>query len=104
MADTAIFDVDGTLVDTNYHHAIAWHRALLAHGIVVPLWHLHRAIGMGGDRLIAHVAGDEAEAASGDDIRSAWERSFDELIDEVRPFEAAHDLLRDVKERGFKLV
>jgi HAD superfamily hydrolase (TIGR01549 family) len=104
MADTAIFDVDGTLVDTNYHHAIAWHRAMLAHDIVVPLWQIHRAIGMGGDRLVAHVAGDGVEGAIGDDIRSAWERSFDALIDEVRPFPAAHDVLGEVKERGFRLV
>ena len=44
--DTAIFDVDGTLVDTNYHHAIAWFRAFRRHDLTVPVWRLHRAIGM----------------------------------------------------------
>src|SRR4051812_23696843 len=104
MADTAVFDFDGTLVDTNYHHAICWYRALLRHDVLVPLWHIHRAIGMGDDRLVAEVAGDDVESACGDSIRDAWEEEFDGLVDEVRPFEAAHDLLAEVKRRGFALV
>ena len=44
----AILDIDGTLVDTNYHHALAWYRAFRAHGFVLPLWRIHRPIGMGG--------------------------------------------------------
>jgi HAD superfamily hydrolase (TIGR01549 family) len=104
MADTAIFDVDGTLVDTNYHHAIAWHRSFLHHDVVVPVWHIHRAIGMGGDLLVAHVAGDDVEEQHGDRIRDRWEEEFDSIIDEVRPFENAHELLQDVSDRGFKVV
>ncbi len=49
MADTAIFDVDGTLVDTNYHHALAWYRAFRRFDVTRPLWRIHRGIGMGGD-------------------------------------------------------
>src|SRR5512134_2371298 len=48
MAQVAIFDVDGTLMDTNYHHALAWSRALLRYDLSFPVWQLHRAIGMGG--------------------------------------------------------
>ena len=66
--DTAIFDVDGTLVDSNYQHALAWFRAFRRHDITLPLWRLHRGIGMGGDLFVAHVAGeaveDEARATS----------------------------------------
>ena len=51
MADTAIFDVDGTLVDTNYQHALAWYRAFRRYDITRPLWRIHRGIGMGGDQL-----------------------------------------------------
>ena len=104
MADTAVFDVDGTLVDTNYHHAIAWYRALLRHDVVVPVWHIHRAIGMGGDRLVSHVGGDDLEKKHGDSIREAWEDEFDKIADEIRPFAAAHALLVEVKQRGFALV
>ena len=55
MSQIAILDVDGTLVDTNYHHAIAWYRAFRRSFITVPVWRLHRHIGMGGDQLVAAV-------------------------------------------------
>lgn len=104
MADTAIFDVDGTLVDTNYQHALAWFRALRRYDITRPLWRIHRGIGMGGDLFVSAVCGREVEEAHGDDLRQAWAEEFDELIGEVQPFEGAHELLAEVKERGFRLV
>ncbi len=104
MADTAIFDVDGTLVDTNYQHALAWFRALRRYDITRPLWRIHRGIGMGGDQFVAAVAGPDAEEQHGDDLRRAWAEEFDALIGEVQPFEGAHELLAEVKERGFRLV
>ncbi|MFL6175569.1 MAG: HAD family hydrolase [Ornithinibacter sp.] len=104
MADTAIFDVDGTLVDTNYQHALAWFRALRRYDIIRPLWRIHRGIGMGGDQFVSAVAGPDAEEAHGDDLRQAWGQEFDALIGEVQPFEGAHELLAEVKERGFRLV
>ena len=104
MADTAIFDVDGTLVDTNYHHALAWFRALRRYGITRPMWRIHRGIGMGGDQFVPAVAGREVEEAHGDDLRQAWAQEFDQLIGEIQPFEGAHELLVAVKERGFRLV
>jgi HAD superfamily hydrolase (TIGR01549 family) len=97
MADTAIFDVDGTLVDTNYQHALAWFRAFRRYGITLPMWRIHRGIGMGGDMFVPEVAG-------GDDLRTAWVEEFDQLIGEIQPFEGAHELLAEVKERGFRLV
>jgi HAD superfamily hydrolase (TIGR01549 family) len=104
MADTAIFDVDGTLVDTNYQHALGWFRALRRYDITRPLWRIHRGIGMGGDQFVSAVAGREVEHALGDELRQAWAEEFDLLIGEVQPFEGAHELLADVKERGFRLV
>ena len=61
MSSAAILDVDGTLVDTNYHHAIAWFRAFRQHGHVVPIWRIHRHIGMGGDKLVSALLSDEVE-------------------------------------------
>ncbi|WP_375424622.1 HAD family hydrolase [uncultured Friedmanniella sp.] len=104
MVDTAIFDVDGTLVDSNYQHALAWSRAFARYDIVQPLWRIHRGIGMGGDIFVPEIAGREVEEAHGDDLRDAWVEEFDQLIDEVQPFEGAHELLAEVKERGFRLV
>lgn len=104
MADTAIFDVDGTLVDTNYQHALAWYRAFRRQDITLPIWRLHRAIGMGGDKLVAAVAGDDVEKAHGDALRDAWESEFETMIEEVEPFAGARELLAEVKDRGFRLV
>jgi phosphoglycolate phosphatase-like HAD superfamily hydrolase len=68
---TVILDVDGTLVDTNYQHAIAWHRALRAAGFAVGLWRVHRHIGMGGDQIVAALVGEEGERKHGDEVRAA---------------------------------
>jgi HAD superfamily hydrolase (TIGR01549 family) len=102
--DTAVFDVDGTLVDTNYQHALSWYRAFRRFDVVLPVWRLHRAIGMGGDNLVAHVAGQDVEDRLGDQLRDAWEEEFDQLVPEVSAFAGAHELLADVKSRGLRLV
>ena len=67
MPPAAILDVDGTLVDTNYQHAIAWYRAFREHELVLPIWRIHRHIGMGGDQLVAALAGEGVERERGDD-------------------------------------
>lgn len=81
MPLNAILDVDGTLVDTNYHHTLAWHRALRAHGHHVQMWKVHRHIGMGGDQILPALIGEEAAAAAGDAIREAEAEAYRELVD-----------------------
>ena len=93
MTPAAILDVDGTLVDTNYHHAVAWYRAFRRHGVVLPLWRIHRHIGMGGDQLVGGLAGERFEAERGDDVRSAEKTLYMELIVEVEPLEGARELI-----------
>jgi HAD superfamily hydrolase (TIGR01549 family) len=92
-----LLDVDGTLIDTNYHHAIAWYRAFRRHGMVLPLWRIHRHVGMGGDQLIPALAGEDADEEALSDARS---EEFEQLIDEVSPLEGARELIVDLKERG----
>jgi HAD superfamily hydrolase (TIGR01549 family) len=104
MPAAAILDVDGTLVDTNYQHAIAWYRAFRQHDVVPPIWRIHRHIGMGGDQLVAAVAGEEIESEKGDDIRSAEKPLYMAMIEEVEPFEGARELIRELKERGHAVV
>jgi HAD superfamily hydrolase (TIGR01549 family) len=100
----AILDIDGTLVDSNYFHAIAWYRAFRAHGHTLPMWRIHRAIGMGSDQLIAALLGDEVEEREGDDVRDTETEQYMALIDEVRPLEGARDLIEDLKRSGGKVV
>jgi HAD superfamily hydrolase (TIGR01549 family) len=100
----AILDVDGTLVDTNYHHALAWARAFRQHGFVVPLWRVHRHIGMGGDHMVKALVGQEVESQQGDDIRAAEKALYLALIEEVEPFAGARELLVELKRRGQAVV
>jgi HAD superfamily hydrolase (TIGR01509 family) len=104
MPPVAILDVDGTLVDTNYHHAIAWYRAFAQHDVVLPVWRIHRAIGMGGDHLVAALAGDDVEKEQGDDIRTAEKALYMALIHEVRPLPDARRLIEVLKDRGHRVV
>jgi HAD superfamily hydrolase (TIGR01549 family) len=97
MRLNAILDVDGTLVDTNYHHALAWHRALRAHDHRVPIWKVHRHIGMGGDQILDALIGEEAAANRGDAIREAEGEAYGELIGEVEPMAGARELLERLR-------
>jgi beta-phosphoglucomutase-like phosphatase (HAD superfamily) len=103
-SDTAIFDVDGTLVDTNYQHALAWYRAFRRIDVTVPTWRIHRAIGMGGDQLVAAVTDDDVERRHGDELRELWGEEFEPMLGEVQPFEGATELLQEVRDRGFRVV
>ena len=100
----AILDVDGTLVDTNYQHALAWYRAFRQNGIVLPIWRIHRHIGMGGDQLVAALCGDSVEEELGDEIRAAEGPLYLAQIEEVEPLEGAKELVRDLKQRGQAVV
>jgi HAD superfamily hydrolase (TIGR01549 family) len=100
----AILDVDGTLVDTNYQHAVAWYRAFRDNGIVLPVWRIHRHIGMGGDQIVAVLAGEDADEEKGDDIRDAEKEHYSPMVDEVEPLEGARALIVELKERGHAVV
>jgi HAD superfamily hydrolase (TIGR01509 family) len=100
----AILDIDGTLVDTNYHHAIAWYRAFRQFDIVLPLWLIHRHIGMGGDQMVAAMTDQQTEEEKGDDIRAAEKTLYLQLIDEVQPMEGSRELIEQLKARGHTVV
>ena len=102
--DTIVLDVDGTLLDSNYHHVLAWSRAFEHAGVGVPLARIHRHIGMGGDRLVGAVAGDEVEDRVGDTVRERWEKEYDGLIDETRLIAGARELLAALRERGLTIA
>ncbi len=102
--EAALLDVDGTLIDSNYQHALAWYRAFRLRGIVLPIWRIHRAIGMGGDQLVPALVGEQVDKEKGDEIRATRDPIYKELIGEVEPLLGAHELIADLKERGLLVV
>ena len=102
--EAALLDVDGTLIDSNYQHALAWFRAFREHGFVLPVWRIHRAVGMGGDQLVPTLLGEEVDEKQGDEIRETRDPIYKELMPEVQPLEGAHELIADLKERGLTIV
>jgi len=100
----ALLDIDGTLIDSNYQHALAWYRAFRLHGLVIPVWRCHRAIGMGGDHLVAHLAGEGFAREHGETISIEEHALYSQLIAETQPFEDARGLIEDLKGRGCAVV
>ncbi|HEV7806584.1 MAG TPA: HAD family hydrolase [Solirubrobacteraceae bacterium] len=100
----ALLDIDGTLVDSNYQHALAWYRAFRLHGLTIPVWRCHRAIGMGGDQLVRYLAGDGFEGEQGDSVRIEEHALYAQMIAETQPFEGARGLIEDLKGRGSQVV
>ncbi|MBA2953277.1 HAD-IA family hydrolase [Nocardioides sp. MAH-18] len=99
-----LLDIDGTLIDSTYHHALAWHRAFARHAEPPPLWRLHRAIGMGGDKLVGHVADEETEERLGDRLRDGWREEYAAVRGEVRPLPGARDLVRALRDQGYRVA
>jgi HAD superfamily hydrolase (TIGR01549 family) len=103
-ARIAVLDVDGTLVDTNYQHALAWYRAFRSLGETFPIWRIHRLIGMGGDQLVAALGGDEVEERIGEKARERWVEEFDPMMAETALLPGARELVVALKERGHRVV
>jgi HAD superfamily hydrolase (TIGR01549 family) len=99
MARGVIFDIDGTLVDTNYLHMLAWYRAFAEVGETVPMYRIHRCIGMGAPQLIKELIGQERSELS--DLHS---RQYRSLREEGRTFDRAGDLLREIARQGGTVV
>jgi HAD superfamily hydrolase (TIGR01509 family) len=100
----AILDIDGTLVDTNYQHAIAWSRAFRAYDLTLAIWRIHRHIGMGGDQLVPALAGEQFEREHGEEVRAEEGARYQELIGEVQPMDGARELIEALRERGHKVL
>lgn len=104
MPPAALLDLDGTLVDANYQHALAWYRAFRQQGIIIPVWKLHRAIGMGGDQLVRELTSAELDEQQGELLRTTEQILFRELIHECEPLPGARELIEELKKRGHQVV
>lgn len=104
MTVTAVlFDIDGTLVDSNFLHVDAWQRALAELGSPTDAWRIHRAIGQDSDRLLRSVAGDHDEQWMSD-ASALHSRYYRELAPRLRAFDRVPELLRAVASRGIAVV
>jgi HAD superfamily hydrolase (TIGR01509 family) len=99
-----LFDVDGTLVDTTYLHAVAWWAALRQFGHDVPAARIHRGIGMGSDKILPYLLGDRRDPAEDDAVAQAHGALFGADWDRLRPLPGAVDLLRACAGRGLAVV
>jgi phosphoglycolate phosphatase-like HAD superfamily hydrolase len=99
-----VLDLDGTLVDSVYEHVAAWHAAFHDVGLHVSAVRVHEAIGMGGDRLVAHVSGDPAEAAVGDDVRELHDKYFRAGLRAVCGLDGASELVEALVGSGHQVV
>jgi HAD superfamily hydrolase (TIGR01509 family) len=103
-APAILLDLDGTLVDSNFHHAVTWHRAFLEVGQDVPCWCIHGLVGRAGSELVRILLGDELADARGDEAKEAHSRYFGELEPVLRPLPGTRDLLEAIAERGWRTV
>ena len=99
MSAVVLLDLDGTLVDSNYFHTLAWWRALAGAGHVVPMARIHRLVGMGADQLLEDLLG-----AHDEEVEAAWQAEFARVRDDIPALPGATDLVRTVKERGATVV
>jgi HAD superfamily hydrolase (TIGR01509 family) len=100
----ALFDVDGTLVDSNYLHAVTWWQAFLQAGHEVPMARIHRAIGMGSDQLLDKLLPASRERDADGEIRAAHSALYATYWSRLRPLPGAAELLRACQERGLRVV
>ena len=102
--EVALLDIDGTLLDSTYHHTLAWSRAFADAGHPVPLWRLHRHIGMGGDRLVPAVTDEPTAERLGEEVQERWRAAYDDLIGETRLLPGARELLDTLGAAGLRVV
>lgn len=100
----ALFDVDGTLVDTNYLNAVTWWEAFSQAGHYVPMAQIHRAIGMGSDQMLDKLLPRGRDKDADTQIRTAHGALYAVYWSRLRPLPGATDLLRACKKRGLAVV
>jgi HAD superfamily hydrolase (TIGR01509 family) len=99
-----LFDVDGTLVDTNYLHTVAWWEAFTQAGYDVPMASIHRSIGMGSDRMLDALLPGQRDRAADGDIKTSHSALYSVYWPRLRPLPGATELLRACHEQGLRVV
>lgn len=100
----AIFDIDGTLVDTNHLHVVTWWEAFRQAGYHVPMRAIHRAVGLSGGDLLDHLLGDDRDPAEDEQLTAAHHALYATYFERLPTLDAAGDLLRALAGRGWEIV
>ncbi|MFF2785550.1 HAD family hydrolase [Streptomyces sp. NPDC058049] len=104
MNRAALFDVDGTLADTNHLHVVCWWEAFRQAGHDVAMHDIHRAIGLPGEDLLARLLGEHRDTSEDDTLSAAHSTLYGTYFDRLPPLRAAADLLRELDRRGWRVV
>ncbi|MET9464023.1 HAD family hydrolase [Streptomyces sp. NPDC006544] len=104
MNRAALFDVDGTLTDTNHLHVTCWWEALRQGGHEVAMHDIHRAIGLPGEDLLAHLLGDRRDKSEDETLSAAHDTLYGTYFDRLPSLDAAADLLRELARRDWRVV
>lgn len=98
-----LFDIDGTLIDSNYLHVESFMQAFEEVGVEMSAWRVHRAIGLDSSRLLEELLGERAQEI-GDQVKEGHSRLYRELWPRLRRFDGARELLETLHERGIRVV
>ncbi|WP_369198007.1 HAD family hydrolase [Streptomyces djakartensis] len=104
MERAAVFDVDGTLVDTNHLHVVAWWEAFRQAGHDVPMHAVHRAVGLPSTDLVAHLLGDERDKDQDADISAGHKALYGQYFGRLPALPRAGELLRRLHHDGWTVV
>ncbi len=102
-----LFDLDGTLIDSNYHHVSTWWQALRESGITLPMWKIHRRIGMSGKSFLRELLREQTQDRSGHDLESLDKRHdilFRRVIPQLQPLPGASELLKHLEKHGIRIA
>jgi HAD superfamily hydrolase (TIGR01509 family) len=102
--DAVLFDVDGTLIDSNYLHAVTWWESFAKAGYDVPMRDIHRAIGMGSDQLLDALLPAGRDRGGDDELVAGHDALFSVYWSRLKPLPGAPDLVRACKKRGLRVV
>ncbi|MBY8339298.1 HAD family hydrolase [Streptomyces spinosirectus] len=104
MERAAVFDVDGTLVDTNHLHVATWWEAFRQAGHTVPMHAIHRAVGLGSEDLVARLLGDRRDKDQDAELSAAHTALYGQYFDRLPALRDAGELLRRLDRDGWTVV
>ena len=102
-----LFDLDGTLIDSNYHHVEAWSEALRSAGVVIPLWKIHRRIGMSGKSFLKELLRELAHKKRSLNLEKLEKKHdilFRRLISRLAPLPGANELLKHLARQQVRIA